>query len=121
MIIPTLTPIRARKTSNNQILSTKKAPAPERTYKESPASANARVFIRRKSQGKTRFVRMIRSFMLMVREDLDLKVKELYIQTVREDLQDLMVTDHFVQDLMATDRFVLMERDVQCALTERTW
>ena len=59
MIIPTLTPIRARKTSSTQMSSTKKAPAPERTYKESPASANARVFIRRQSQGKTRFVRMI--------------------------------------------------------------
>ena len=61
MIIPTLTPIRARRTSNSHILSTQNAPAPESTYKASPVSARVRVFINRQSQGKTRFVRMINS------------------------------------------------------------
>ena len=59
MIIPTLTPISALKQSSTQMLSTKNAPAPARTYRESPASASVLVFIHRHRSGKTMLVRMI--------------------------------------------------------------
>ena len=61
IIIPTLTPMRARINRSTQMLSTKNAPAPERTYNIKPVRARVRVFIKRHSRGYSRLVRIMNS------------------------------------------------------------